>query len=125
MLPWDEFEERARQLIKMYDEPIEFINGQVKAFEEKRIAEKKELILMIYKEVFPEELAASFPIERIYNHKWENATVKEKEIRSEITAACEKSGMKPALSITAIQKPEQMRFPCTRRTWTLQKRFIT
>ena len=90
MLPWDEFEERARKLIKMYDEPIELINGQVKAFEEKRIAEKKELILMIYKEVFPEELAASFPIERIYNHKWENATVKEKEIRSEITAACEK-----------------------------------
>lgn len=90
MLPWDEFEERARKLIEMYDEPIGFINGQVKAFEEKRIAEKKELIRMIYKEVFPEEMAGCFPIERIYDHKWENATVKEKEIRKEIQAAYEK-----------------------------------
>lgn len=90
MLPWEEFEARARHLIEMYDEPIDFINGQVKAFEEKRIAEKKELIRMIYGEVFPEELACHFPLERIYDSRWENATVREKEIRREISAACEK-----------------------------------
>ena len=41
MAPWNEVETRAKNLIALYDEPINFINGQVQAFEEKRIREKK------------------------------------------------------------------------------------
>lgn len=41
MVPWNDFEAQAKRLIELYDEPINFINGQVQAFEEKRIAEKK------------------------------------------------------------------------------------
>lgn len=90
MVPWEEFESRAKALIGMYDEPIDMINGQVKEFEEKRIAEKRELIRRVYGEVFPEGLASYFPLKRIYDYKWENATTKEKEIRKAISGICEK-----------------------------------
>ena len=90
MLPWEEFEARAKELIGMYDKPIDLINGQVKEFEENRVRKKRELIRRVYAEVFPEGLAAHFPLERIYDCKWENATCKEKEIRRTITGACEK-----------------------------------
>lgn len=92
MVPWEEFETRAKALIGMYDEPIDFINGQVKAFEEKRIAEKKELVSRLYSETVPEGLAGYIPLSRIYNPKWENATTREKEIRSEMSGIAEKTG---------------------------------
>ena len=44
MEPWEKFETQAKELISLYDEPINLINGQVQAFEEKRVAEKKKLI---------------------------------------------------------------------------------
>lgn len=89
MLPWDEFEARAKKLISMYDEPIDLINGQVKAFEDKRIAEKKQLIEQIYMESVSDEVKEYLPLMRIYNSKWENATVKEKDIRKEMQEVSE------------------------------------
>lgn len=84
MKPWDDFEGQAKELIALYDEPINLINGQVQEFKAKRIAQKRELIQSLYAELVPEELREYIPLDRIYNAKWENATVKEKEIRGEI-----------------------------------------
>lgn len=86
MKPWDEFEQEAKRLINMYDEPIDLINGQVQAFEEKRIAEKKQLIEQIYHDTIAEDLKQYIPLQRIYNAKWENATCKQKEIQMEMDA---------------------------------------
>ncbi len=91
MTPWEEFEVKAKQLIALYDEPINLINEQVQAFEEKRIAEKKALIGHIYSEIISDELNKYIPIERIYNPRWENATIKEKDIRREIQELSEKT----------------------------------
>lgn len=85
MAPWDAFEPKAKELINLFDEPITLIDGQVKAFEEDRIAQKKALIEAIYTELVG-DLADIIPLERIYNPKWENATMKEKAIREEILA---------------------------------------
>ena len=84
MKPWDEFEGQAKTLIALYDEPINLINGQVQEFEANRIAKKKELIHGLYAELVPEELREYIPLDRLYNATWENATVKEKEIRGEM-----------------------------------------
>ena len=92
MAPWEAFETRARALINMYDTPINLINGQLQAFEEKRIEEKRELIRQIYSETVPDSLRDYIPLKSIYSPKWENATVKEKAIRQEITAAAERVG---------------------------------
>lgn len=85
MKPWNEFESRAKELIAMYDKPINLINGQIQAFEEKRVAEKEDLVKGIYEELVSEELSAYIPLPRIYNPKWKNATFKEKDIRKEIS----------------------------------------
>ena len=92
MAPWEAFETRARALINMYDKPINLINGQLQAFEEKRIEEKKELTRKIYSEAVPDSLRDYIPLKSIYSPKWENATIKEKAIRQEITAAAERVG---------------------------------
>ena len=85
MAPWDTFETNVKELINLFDEPITLIDGQVKAFEEDRIAQKKALIEAIYTELVG-DLADIIPLERIYNPKWENATTKEKAIREEVLA---------------------------------------
>ena len=85
MAPWDAFEPKAKELINLFDEPITLIDGQVKAFEEDRIAQKKALIEAIYTELIG-DLADIIPLARIYNPKWENATTKEKAIREEVVA---------------------------------------
>lgn len=86
MQPWEEFESQAKELIAMFDEPIDYINGKIQELEESRITKKKELIAEIYEELLHGEpsLGAYIPLDRIYNQKWENATKKESEIRKEI-----------------------------------------
>lgn len=91
MKPWDEFEGQANKLISLYDEPINLINGQVQEFEANRIAKKKELIQGLYDELVAEELREYIPLDRIYNAKWENATVKEKDIRGEMSGIANKT----------------------------------
>lgn len=91
MRPWDEFEKKTKELITLYDEPINLINGQVQEFETNRIVKKRELIQGLYSELVSEELRDYIPLDRIYNTKWENATVKEKEIRIDISGIADKT----------------------------------
>lgn len=85
MAPWNEFEVQAKNLIAMYNKPIDSINGQVQAFEEKRVREKKAEIEAAYNELVPEELQDYIPLECIYGTKWDNATTSMKSIRKEIS----------------------------------------
>lgn len=84
MKPYDDFEEKVKELICVIDEPIGLIDGQVKEFEEKRINERKAAIEDLYDETVDEELRDYIPLERIYGDKWTNATTTMKSIREEI-----------------------------------------
>lgn len=90
MKPWDDFEAQVEKLITIYDEPIDLINSQIQAFEERRIEEKRKCIRKIYAETVPDETAAWLSLDQIYDRRWENATAKEGEIRRQITEICEK-----------------------------------
>lgn len=83
MHPFDQFKARADELVELYNEPISFINGQVKDFEERRKTEKRKEISAIYRETAA-GLSEYIPLERIYNPKWENATFKKNDIKKEI-----------------------------------------
>lgn len=85
MKPYDEFEDKVKELITLIDEPITLIDYKVKEFEEKRINERKEEIQLAYEEIVPEELKDYIPLERIYGKKWTNAGTKMKDIREELT----------------------------------------
>ena len=86
MAPYTDFEAQVKELDKLIDEPITFINGQVEEFERKRVEEKKALISEIYNEIIVEhEPAAEYlPLQRIYDSKWENATTTKKAITEAI-----------------------------------------
>ena len=91
MQPYDEFESQVKELDKLIDEPIAFINEQVEEFERKRVEEKKALISEIYTEIMTEHEEASgyLPLQRIYDNKWENATTTKKAIKETITGHVE------------------------------------
>ena len=84
MKPLNDFMDKADELGKMFDEPINFINEQVNDYEKKRIEEKKKEVANIYTELVEEEWSDIIPLSKIYNPKWENATFSVKQIRAEI-----------------------------------------
>lgn len=82
------FEEKVKELLSMINEPILAIDGQIKKFEDAALEEKKNQITEIHKEIFV-EYANVVPLTKIYNNRWENATYKLKDIRTDIESAYE------------------------------------
>lgn len=91
MHPYDEFEAQVKELDKLIDEPIAFINEQVEEFERKRVEERKKLISEIYTGIIAEHETVRdyLPLQRIYDGKWENATTTKKAIKEAITGHVE------------------------------------
>lgn len=91
MAPYTDFEAQVKELDKLIDEPITFINGQVEEFERKRVEEKKALITEIYTGIITEHetVAEYLPLQRIYDSKWENATTTKKAITEAIVEYAE------------------------------------
>lgn len=87
MIPYTNFEAQVKELDKLIDEPINFINERVEEFERRRVEEKKSLISEIYTEIMAEheEAIGYLPLQRIYDSKWENATTTKKAITDAIT----------------------------------------
>ncbi|RGC81741.1 DUF1351 domain-containing protein [Hungatella hathewayi] len=81
LVPYADFEAKCKELQGLIDQPINLISGQITAFEEKRIQQKKEKINGIFKEVFE---GADISIDRIYNPKWENSTYTLSKIQKEL-----------------------------------------
>ncbi len=85
LAPFEEFEKQAKELISLYNEPINFIDEQVKGYEEKCKAEKKIKIKELYY-ALASEVMDIMPLDKIYNEKWENKTTTMSSIESDITA---------------------------------------
>lgn len=83
MKPFDGFNAQAMELSELFDEPIGFITGQLEEFERRRIEEKKNVICELYAECIA-DMGDFLPLDKIYNPKWENATVSNKAIRAEM-----------------------------------------
>lgn len=83
--PFETFEANMKVLLAKVDEPINAIDEQLKAFEEKRKKEKKEKIEELYVELI-EDMAEYIPLNSIYMAKWENATTTMKSIKEEIVS---------------------------------------
>lgn len=81
--PYEEFEAKTKELLRLIDEPIELIDSQVKTFERKRIEERREQIRGIYGEIVG-DLADYAPLDRIYSARWENTSTSAKKIREEM-----------------------------------------
>ena len=73
MEPFTDFENKTKRLIALIDEPINAIDGQVKAQEEKKKAEKKSAIESFFNGL--ENKPDWLEFDRIFDEKWLNATV--------------------------------------------------
>lgn len=85
MEPYNRFEARVKQMTAIVDKPINYINGQVEAFEAKRLEERQAEIQQIYNEEIG-ELGEFLPLYRIQSDKWQNASTSSKAIRKEMSA---------------------------------------
>lgn len=81
--PYDEFENKVKELTKLIDEPINTINSQIQTFEEKQITQKIEEIKEIYNGIF-EGHTDIIPFEKVFIEQWKNATYKLTKIRVEL-----------------------------------------
>lgn len=84
MIPYDEFEKKAKELIEIVNEPIELINKQVKEFDEKQKAEKKMKALAYFQEKVGE---VEITFEEIFSQSWLLTATSFKSIKADIDAA--------------------------------------
>lgn len=111
MEPFTAFKAQVSELIKLIDEPLAAIDGQVKAYEEQRKQEKAAAIkALISGKNFPD----GYNLRPVMNPRWLNATYKESQISAELDAALERitaetemlSGL-PAFSFEALDVYKQ------------------
>lgn len=82
MAPFTTFKKQVDDLIGLVDKPVQAIDGQLKAYEEQRKAEKADEIKKIFISVeHPDWLT----LEQIENPKWLNATYGEEVIKDDIS----------------------------------------
>lgn len=103
LVPYVDFEAKCKELQGLIDQPINLISCQITAFEEKRIYKKRERIKEIFQEVFD---GSEIPLEKVYNHKWENSTYSLPKIQKEIEGLAIKIA-------TEMKTIESLRTDCT------------
>ena len=91
MQPFNEFKSQAKELCDMIDTASSGIASQIDAFDEKRIDEKHDHIQKIFDEIISNYDLPFITLEKIYNDKWDNKSVTDKAIATEITDICEKA----------------------------------
>jgi hypothetical protein len=83
--PYEDFEAKVKELTAIVDESIKNIDEQVKEHDEQRKAEKKAEIENIWNSITL-QLPIPLTLEQIFNEKWLNASVSDKQIWDEIDA---------------------------------------
>ena len=75
MKPYDAFKVRVDGLLEIVDKPVNLIDSQLKEMEAVRVAKRKEDIQALYDSVIG-EMQEYLSLEKIYDTKWENSSVK-------------------------------------------------
>lgn len=81
--PYDEFERKVKEILRLIDEPIFLIDDQVKELEDWERREKKAEIIS-YFTAASEAYADWLTVVQIYDDRWENASVSMKKVREDI-----------------------------------------
>ena len=84
MIPYVDFEDEVKKLLKEIDEPISNIDTQIKMFEEEHVIKKKKHCIELYNEMIG-EYGRFLPFENIFNEKWTNASYSDTDIRYDIS----------------------------------------
>ena len=104
MAPYTDFESKVKELVAIIDAPIAAIDGQLKAFDDLRREEKRAEIQKTYAALVPAEMQTILPLERIFDPKWLNATVKTKAVEAELTTMVQQT--EDDLQVLDMVEPE-------------------
>lgn len=104
MAPYTDFESKVKELVAIIDAPIAAIDGQLKAFDDLRREDKRVEIRKAYETTVPADIQAIIPLERIFDPKWLNATVKTKAVEAELTAMAQQT--EDDLQVLDMVEPE-------------------
>lgn len=85
MKPYESFEAKVKEIVKLIDEPILLIDSQVKELEEAERLKKKAEIESYFVQSAG-ALTDWLAIDQIYDNKWENASVSMKKVKEELDA---------------------------------------
>lgn len=92
MAPYTDFEHKVKELVTIIDAPIAAIDGQIKAFDDLRREEKRAEIQRAYEAIVPGEQRDIIPLERVFDSKWLNATVKMKTVEEALAEIVRRTG---------------------------------
>lgn len=89
--PYEDFENKVKELLTILDEPIKSISAQVTHYEDQRKHEKLEEISAYWQELHEDgKIPTGINLMQIMNEKWLNASVKMSAITKEIDEHLEK-----------------------------------
>lgn len=88
MIPYVEFEKKAKELIEIINEPIELINKQVKEYEEKQKAVKKQKAYDYYLQKMGGQ-SETLEFDEVFKESWLNVNTSFKSIKNDIDTAVE------------------------------------
>ncbi|SMC38273.1 DUF1351 domain-containing protein [Papillibacter cinnamivorans] len=91
LAPYEDFEKKIREITAMIDEPILAIDGQVKAFEERKREERRAEIEEFYRTGDLDDVRSIIPLEKIWNEKWLNTTTPDKKIKDDIRTVLDRA----------------------------------
>lgn len=81
MAPYDRFEQQAKEIIDLIDEPIQIIDAQIKEVEEAKKAQKRKDIEDLFGTIGFQTFVT---LEHIWDEKWLNATVPMSKIEEQM-----------------------------------------
>lgn len=90
LVPYNDFEEKVKELLEIIDEPICLIDSQIKEMEAERIRKRHEDIEALYTDTV-EAWAEYLPLKTVYVKKWDNATTTLKQVEKELAEMAEKT----------------------------------
>lgn len=118
MMPYEEFENKIKELQNIIAEPIELITRQTKEYEDKRIKQKKEEIQQIYDDCI-EGMQEYIPLERIYDRTWENKGTSAKKIKEAIETYVDNAKMSVETIKNMHSEAEQRALEAFKKTFDL------
>ena len=89
MQPYTDFENNVKELLAVIDEPITMIDGKLKEFDVKRIAEKQSHLHDLYNECVG-EFSDYLTFEAVKKPQWDNSTYSDKDIKFDVSEAVTK-----------------------------------
>lgn len=82
--PYDEFEEKIKELIALVDKPVLAIDSQVKGYEERKRTEKQQTIQAVW-DAQESPIKSMVTLANVFDQRWLNVTYSMAQIEQEIT----------------------------------------